>query len=50
MLRVIVVGLCHTFLDHVLLAKLIMLHDIVVGLRHTILDHVLPAKLITTVV
>ena len=36
MLHGIVVGLCHTHLDHVLLAKLIMLHDIVVGLRDTI--------------
>ena len=36
MLRAIVVELSHTFLDHVLLAKLIILHDIVVGLRHTI--------------
>ena len=34
-------------LDHVLVAKLIMLHGIVVGLHHTILDHVLLVKLIT---
>ena len=36
MLHGIVVGLCHPFLDHVLLAKLIILHDILVGLCHTI--------------
>ena len=35
------------YLDHVLVAKLIMLHGIVVGLHHTILDHVLLVKLIT---
>ena len=39
---------CFAFsLDHVLVAKLIMLHGIVVGLHHTILDHVLLVKLIT---
>ena len=39
---------CFEFsLEHVLLAKLTMLHGIVVALCHTILGHVLPAKLIT---
>ena len=39
---------CFEFsLEHVLLAKLTMLHGIVVALCHTILGHLLPAKLIT---